>query len=114
MLAATKERPTRICLAGKKNIIKKVLEFALSLGCKSIKDDTVLFSEALGFNEDESPGVILTGARYREGFTQKELSKLTGIPQAHISAMENSKRSIGVIIAKKLAKVLNTDYRVFL
>ncbi|MBW6499687.1 MAG: helix-turn-helix transcriptional regulator, partial [Bacteroidales bacterium] len=54
------------------------------------------------------------GYRYREDLTQKQLADLAGIPQRHISEMENSKRPIGKERAKKLAKVLNADYRLFL
>ena len=39
---------------------------------------------------------------------------MTGIPQGHISEMENGKRPIGKEIAQKLGKALNVDYRVFL
>jgi transcriptional regulator with XRE-family HTH domain len=46
--------------------------------------------------------------------TQKELALGSGIPQAHISQMERGKIAIGVTRAKKLAKVLNTNYRMFL
>ena len=46
--------------------------------------------------------------------TQRDLAKLTGIPQRHISEMENNKRSIGKEMAKKLGKALNISYRVFL
>ena len=46
--------------------------------------------------------------------TQAQLSKMTGIPQRHISEMENGKRPIGKENAKKLAKALNCDYRRFL
>ncbi|WP_305047307.1 helix-turn-helix transcriptional regulator [Geobacter sp. OR-1] len=42
------------------------------------------------------------------------MAELTSIPQRHISEMENGKRPIGKETAKKLAKALNTDYRVFL
>jgi transcriptional regulator with XRE-family HTH domain len=42
------------------------------------------------------------------------LSGLTGIPQRHISEMENGKRPIGKKNAKKFAEVLKIDYRVFL
>ena len=59
-------------------------------------------------------GVFLAGARYREGLTQRELAAKSGIPQRHISEMENGKRPIGKKKAKVLAKVLNTDYRAFL
>ncbi len=64
--------------------------------------------------EEELPGLSLVGARYKEDMTQKELSKLTGIPQGHISQMENGKRPIGITIAKKLGKALNISYKVFL
>lgn len=56
----------------------------------------------------------LQGYRYRENLTQKQLADLAGIPQRHISEMENGKRPIGKENAKKLAKVLNADYRFFL
>jgi transcriptional regulator with XRE-family HTH domain len=64
---------------------------------------------------DESlPGRCLRGPSSREGMTQKELAKLTGIPQRHISEMENGRRPIGNETAKRLAKVLHFDYRLFL
>ena len=59
-------------------------------------------------------GKALAGARYREGLTQIELSKLAGVPQRHISEMENGKCTIGKEIAKRLGKALNISYRVFL
>jgi transcriptional regulator with XRE-family HTH domain len=46
--------------------------------------------------------------------TEKQVAELTGIAQHHISEMENGKRPIGKETAKKLAKALNIDYRVFL
>jgi DNA-binding XRE family transcriptional regulator len=58
--------------------------------------------------------VALCGYRTREGFTQRELTDKTGIPQRHISEMENGKRTIGKETARKLAAALNVDYRVFL
>jgi DNA-binding XRE family transcriptional regulator len=70
------------------------------------------FSE---ISDKKLPGKILAGARYREGITQTELSKLTGVPQRHISEMESGKRSIGKENAKKLARALNVaTYRIFL
>lgn len=50
----------------------------------------------------------------KEGLSQVELSGLTGIPQRHISEMEHGKRTIGKEIARRLAKALNVDYRIFL
>lgn len=63
---------------------------------------------------ERSPSRMLSGARYREGLTQAELSSMTGIPRRHISEMENGKRTIGKVNAKKLAQSLNVDYRRFL
>ena len=60
------------------------------------------------------PGVVLAGARGKEGITQRELSRRVGIPQRHISEMERSKRPIGKEMAKKLGKALDIDYRVLL
>ncbi len=58
--------------------------------------------------------VYLRGLRSRENLSQTRLAELTGIPQRHISEMENGKRSIGKERAKLLAKVLHSDYRAFL
>jgi DNA-binding XRE family transcriptional regulator len=58
--------------------------------------------------------IYLRGIRYREDLTQRQLAELTGIPQRHLSEMENGKRPIGKENAKKLAKALNADYRAFL
>jgi transcriptional regulator with XRE-family HTH domain len=60
------------------------------------------------------PGYILSGARHKEDMTQAELAQKTGIPQRHISEMENSKRTIGKSAAKKFAAALDVDYRIFL
>lgn len=60
------------------------------------------------------PGRMLRAARTREDVTQMQLARLTGIPQRHLSAMEQGKRAIGKERAKKLAEVLHVDYRLFL
>lgn len=59
-------------------------------------------------------GLALRGARYREGISQKELAKRCGISQENLSRMENGKRAIGEKVAKKLAKTLHVDHRLFL
>jgi len=64
--------------------------------------------------QENAPGVFLAGARHREGLTQREISVKSGVPQRHISEMENGKRPIGKKIAKILAKILSADYRAFL
>jgi DNA-binding XRE family transcriptional regulator len=60
------------------------------------------------------PGVCLRAARTREGVTQAKLAEMTGIPQRHISEMENGKRPIGRKTAQAIAKALNVDHRVFM
>ena len=65
-------------------------------------------------NEENLPGVCLRGAREKEGLTQIELSLKTGIPQRHISEMENGKRPIGKKNAWLFAKALNAGYKIFM
>jgi hypothetical protein len=65
-------------------------------------------------SEAQLIGKALAGARYREDLTQTGLSILAGIPQRHISEMENGKRPIGKEMAKRLGKALNISYKVFL
>jgi DNA-binding XRE family transcriptional regulator len=65
-------------------------------------------------SEAQLVGKALAGVRYREGLTQVELSRLAGIPQRHISEMENGKRIIGKEMAKRLGKALNISYKMFL
>jgi len=63
---------------------------------------------------DFNGSVALRGARKREPLTQKELARLVGVSQTHISEMEHGKRPIGKDMARRLAKVLKVNYRVFL
>lgn len=63
---------------------------------------------------DQTPGTMLRGARYREDMTQVQQAEVSGIPRRHISDMENNRRPIGKQAARKLAEVLNVDYRLFL
>jgi len=70
-----------------------------------------VFPEYMGKEQE----IALRAYRTRQGMTQKQLSKITGIPQRHISEMENSKRGIGKARAKLLAEALQvSDYRIFL
>ena len=59
-------------------------------------------------------GLVLRGARYREGLSQKDLAKRTGITQENISRMENGQRAVGEKVAKKLAKVLRIDFELLI
>lgn len=58
--------------------------------------------------------IALRGLRAREGLTQVSMGAMLGIPQGNISQMEKGKRPIGKQIAKRLAALFKTDYRIFL
>ncbi|MBI2339723.1 MAG: helix-turn-helix transcriptional regulator [Deltaproteobacteria bacterium] len=57
---------------------------------------------------------MLKAARKRAGMTQMQLAKSLEMPQGNISQIESGKRPIGKALAKRLAKIFNLDYRVFL
>ena len=83
---------------------------------KHEEEDSMTGEEALNLliGNESKAAVMLRGLRYREGLTQLELGKLLGTAQANISQMERGKRSIGKQIAKRLAELFRTDYRLFL
>ena len=60
------------------------------------------------------PGALLRGIRVRENLTQAEMAKKIKVTQSDISQMENGTRSIGRIIAKRIEKLFDVDYRSFL
>ncbi len=94
---------------GSYEALKKLRSYAEKLGLEEV-EESLPWKKVL----NSSQGTILKGARLKEGMTQKILASKTGIPQGHISAMENDKMTIGKERAKRLAKVLNVDYRIFL
>lgn len=74
----------------------------------------VPWREALSVSDDELPGRLLAGARYKENMTQAQLASATGIPRAHISEMERGRRGISAQYAEKLGQALQVDPRIFL
>jgi len=116
MLEPTRKRPTdtvELCFRGPAIKQDEAARLLRKLGFKAA--DSIPWREAFPeYSDEQLPGVSLAGIRYREGFSQRKLAELTGIPQRHISEMENGKRPIGKERAKVLAAALNTDYRVFL
>ena len=99
------------------------------VGPANRKDEAVRELKRLGFTPSEEEAswrvlpvmqgreaysVVLRGARHKEGLTQKQLAQAVGIPQSHISQMENGRMAIGKERAKRLGATLNMDYRVFL
>ncbi len=59
-------------------------------------------------------GLSLKSYRTAEGWTQTHLAKLLGVDRANVSNMESGKRPIGKTMAKRLAKIFDTDYRLFI
>lgn len=55
---------------------------------------------------DVSVGDSVRIIRQLQGYSQNELAKLTGIPQATLSAIENDRVRLGVERAKVLARAL--------
>ncbi len=124
MSARTRERPTdsqaiykvviEIPGGGKKmsfvpaKHLQKLEAFLKKYG----ESESVLWEELAKdrIAKHKKAGLALRGARYREGFSQKELAKRTGISQENISKMENGLRPIGEKVAKKLAKALRIDF----
>ena len=59
-------------------------------------------------------GALLRGLRIREGLSQVNFSKKIKVTQANLSNMENGRRPIGKIIAKRIEKVFKVDFRYFI
>lgn len=57
---------------------------------------------------------MLQNARKMAEMTQIQLADKLGMPQGNISQIESGKRVVGKALAKRLAKIFNLDYRVFL
>ena len=115
----TKSHPTRnieLRFIGPVENREKAIKNLKPLGFVDASEEYVTWRELISaeHTDEELPGVNLRGARYREDITQKQLSELIGIPQRHISMMENGKRPIGKEMAKRLGKALNIGYKVFL
>lgn len=113
MQALTKKRPTDDMITlqlrvhrHNASLIKRYVE-----AIESEEERTYTVAEVFPEYIGKETQVALRAYRTREGFTQKRLAELTGIPQHHISEMENGKRSIGKERAKKLADALHCDYR---
>jgi len=92
----------------------KVIKVLYDFGFRDTSDSVPWKEAFLHHDPANEAGICLSGARCKEGVTQKQLSELTGISQRHISEMENGKRPIGKKTAKILGKALNVGYKVFL
>jgi hypothetical protein len=117
MQAHTKKHPTEtveLRFLGPIVNMARAIETLKPLGFMDASDSVPWREAYPECSEAQLIGKALAGARCREGLTQMKLAELTSIPQRHISEMENGKRPIGKEMAKRLGKVLNISYKVFL
>ena len=60
------------------------------------------------------PAALLRGIRSRENLSQIEFAKKIKVTQPNISQMESGKRVIGKSVGKRIGKLFDVDYRLFL
>jgi len=104
-----KEVVTLTIQVQRKNV-SKIQDYAraVEIGKDRTYSVAEVFPEYIGKEQE----IALRAYRTRENLTQKQLSEITGIPQRHISEMENGKRGIGKDRARILADALHvSDYR---
>jgi len=92
MQALTKKHPTEdtaveLRFLGPPDKRNEAIAALKALGFVDVSE-TVPWRDCFPYTDEQLPGVCLAGARSKEGVTQRELSKMTGIPQRHISEME--------------------------
>lgn len=87
-----------------KKLSKKVVKKAMTMHA--------LFEEV--DKQYTKAGALLKGVRYRENLTQVAFAKKIGVTQANLSNMENGRRPIGKIIAKRIGEKFKINYRYFL
>ena len=85
--------------------------FLKEVGYRVLDEDEVFWEDTF---PELSPGTRLRAARSKEGKSQAWLAERAGVPQRHISEMENDKRPIGKANAQKFGETLNISYKVFL
>ena len=107
----TRKPPTEVVrFIGSATELQKLRELAAELQIHEY-DESIPWRDAFSEFQGNEAGTILSGYRHREGMTQMQLSEATGVPQRHISEMENGKRIIGAVNAKRLAVALHCDHR---
>lgn len=114
MLDRVKEPPTNVeSLGPDTDVVLRVLRSHFEIQDDDDSElvpieDVPWWQEAIA---RRTPGSTLRIGRDNAGLTLQGLSDKTGIAKGHLSSMERGKRSIGPIIAKKLAAALGCDYR---
>ena len=111
MLERTKKPRIEVAqFIGPAKKLQELRKYAVQLGLQEAVD-SIPWRDAFPEFTNNEAGATLSGYRHREGLTQTQLAETAGIPQLHISEMENCKRIIGVVTARKLAEALHCDHR---
>lgn len=79
-------------------------------------DDLIPWRDAFKeeINKSSESSLVIKGYRVKNGMTQKDLAKKLKTSQPNIAALENGSRAVGKEMARKLAKIFKTDFRIFL
>jgi len=109
---------TNVPVATLQLILRKLTPFETSAAPESDDNWDNLFEDSRarvgGVKAYQKAAAVVRGYRNRDGITQNELAKRLGSSQSNVSAIENAKDPIGKKLAKKLAKIFNTNYEIFL
>lgn len=103
--------------AAKANMVADAIKSMLTLAGHTVRRVNSEGEEVVSADEvfpDASPAMALRGFRGKMEWTQHELAEKLGTTQNCISAMESGKRLISMNMAKRLEKVFNISYKVFL
>lgn len=127
MSAPMKRRPTKRVGRAKKNaknlvifrhgsVVYKIPESIAKKYAHKESDDLLTSDDIfLEINQKYTkPGALLRGLRARENLTQVQLADKLRVTQSDISQMENGTRVIGRIIAQRIEKLFDVNYRSFL
>ena len=72
-----------------------------------------VLGEVLNKHGGEAAAMV-RACRDAKGLTQQQLAAAVGLQKSNISEIERGRRAVGKTLARKLAAVLDTDYRMFL
>ena len=67
-----------------------------------------------GEKKYQKSALMVKTARLKKGFSQKKLAELIGIERTNLVHIEKARRPVGKILAKKFAKILESEYQIFL
>jgi len=108
-----------ITIMGKRYLApRKTIQAILTLILSNpdIKEESIPYDEIVSekIKKIGKGAMALKGARAGEDITQKQLADKLNIDQAIISKIENGQVKIDNDLAKKIGKIFNINYKVFL